>query len=338
MREQVTILMKRFAQMRDRIRGWVLGRTLHYLAMVDEPWYTWVNALANFYILMRNPERVTHPGNLHPDKTFYVIRDLPPTVGLAGWYDRVLGYMTRAERKGWIPVVDPPPPAQVNGGSWYDFFNGPSGHALAEVLESRNVVFASVHGVIHKRYSRRNIKRRNRLLKDIRLSDDACAFMEDHLPGTLPEAPVVGVVFRGTDYRCHGSYCPVGHAKVPSIDEFCDRIARDLDRWGLPSDGGSRLFVVTEEQEALDSIRSRFPSCRYVKKERYANFRFETTLPYLRLPNTTPKENNLLYLLDIYALSKCDYLVGGLTGAVLMALNLNGNRYKGVDIVKTGVN
>ena len=49
------------------------------------------------------------------------------------------------------------------------------------------------------------------------------------------------------------------------------------------------------------------------------------------------KENNFLYLLDIVSLSKCDYLIGGLVGAVLMALNLKGNNYKDVHILKTGV-
>lgn len=340
MRELVTILMKRFAQMRDRIRGWVLGRTLHYLAMVDEPWYTWVNALANFYILMRNPERVTHPGNLHPDKTFYVIRDLSPDVGVAGWYDRVLGYILHAERKGWIPIVDPSPPAQPDDGDWYAFFKAPTDIPLVEALQGRNVVISTVQGMIHKRFSRKNVARRHVICQRVPLSDDAQTYVDSHLQNLFAAtpSPIVAIRFRGTDYRSHGDYCPIGHAKVPDVDVFCDRVIADMEEWGIPVGKGEHIFLVTEEQEAFESILRRFPRCRYVAKERYANFNFKSYLTRQRLPTLTPKENNMMYLLEIYAMARCDYLIGGVNGGVLMALNLNGNRYKGVDIVKTGVN
>ena len=42
------------------------------------------------------------------------------------------------------------------------------------------------------------------------------------------------------------------------------------------------------------------------------------------------------YLLDLYALSKCDYLVGPMNGGVQMALNWNGNRYSDVHIIDLG--
>lgn len=98
------------------------------------------------------------------------------------------------------------------------------------------------------------------------------------------------------------------------------------------------VFVVTEEQEALDGIKKRFPKCRYVEKERFSNFSEGKYLCYRRLPTLTPKMNNFMYMLEIYAMSRCDYLIGGVNGGVLMALNLNGNQYKGVHVMNTGVN
>ena len=109
----------------------------HFLGTVQEPWYTWINALANAWILFRNPEKVVHLGTLHPDKTFYVIRDIQWHVGLAGWYDGVLGYIARAVKKGWIPVVDAPPAVLKDGGCWTDFFKGPSDYTMDEVLRSK---------------------------------------------------------------------------------------------------------------------------------------------------------------------------------------------------------
>lgn len=322
------------------IKDWLWTKSFHLLAKVDEPFYGPLNRFANFLTRIRHPERVRHLGDLHPDKTFYVIRDLPAFIGLGGWYDRVLGYLERAGRKGWVPVLDPPPSAQEDSGNWYTFFNAPSSYPIAEVLQSRNVVFATVQGMIYKRYNPKSVARRHRIGKRIGLSEASRRFIEERLPQTLDgiPSPAVGVMFRGTDYRAQGAYCPTGHAKVPAVGVFCDAVAEDLKRWGVPVGEGEHLFVVTEEQEALDSIRQRFPKCRFVEKERYANFKPGRWLAYLRLPNTTPKDNNFLYLLDIHALSRCDYLIGGINGCVLMALNLNGNRYRGVHILKTGVN
>jgi len=80
----------------------------HFLGGVQEPWYTLLNALANRWLLFKNPERVTCRGDLNEGKTIYLIRELSPHVGLAGWYDRVLGYVLRARKMGWVPVVVPP--------------------------------------------------------------------------------------------------------------------------------------------------------------------------------------------------------------------------------------
>ena len=125
---------------------------------------------------------------------------------------------------------------------------------------------------------------------------------------------------------------------TPDVDWFCDTVERDMRKWGVDVGDGSHIFVVTEEQEALDRIKQRFPKCRYVEKERFSNFKKGKYLCSLRLPTMTPKMNNFMYMLEIYALAKCDYLIGGVNGGVLMALNLNGNRYKGVHVFNTGVN
>jgi len=313
----------------------------HYLGTIQEPWYSWINALANLAIRLRKPERMMHPGDLHPGKIFYIIDDLSPYVGLAGWYDRILGYMLRAKRKGWTPIVVPCPPAQADDGDWAAFFSGPTPEIpVAEALQGRNVVHATPQGMIHKRYNRRNIAARHPLCAQVPLSDEAQAFVDSRLKPLFENMPrpSVAVRFRGTDYRSSGSYCPSGHAKVPDVDMFCDTVEADMKRWGVAVGEGASIFVVTEEQEALDAIRKRFPRCHFVEKERFANFKFGSYLNFHRLPTLTPKENNFMYLLEIYAMAKCDYLIGGVNGGVLMALNLNGNRYKGVNILNTGVN
>lgn len=58
-----------------KFRSWFNTKLFHFLGTVQEPWYTWLNAVANAWILFWNPEKVSHPGTMHSDKTFYVINN-----------------------------------------------------------------------------------------------------------------------------------------------------------------------------------------------------------------------------------------------------------------------
>ena len=309
-------------------------KVFHFLGTVQEPFYTWLNALANVLILLRNPEKVQHLGQLNPDKTFYVIRDVKSDVGVAGWYDAVLGYVDRALRKGWVPVVDAPPPVFEDGGCWYDFFKGPTDYSMEEVLKSKNVVFAVTQGMIHKRYSRRNITRRHELCKMVVPSDRLQRYLDEQLPLLFNAAPkkMVAVRYRGTDYRY-----ALAHAKVPDMDFFCKTVEADMVRWGVPVGEGEHIFFVTEDQAAFEAFTARFPKCRYVVKERISNYE-RGCICLQRMQTLSPLMNDFMYMLEVYALSQCDYLIGGVNGGVLMALNLNGNRYSGVHVMNTGVN
>ena len=307
----------------------------HFLGTVQEPWYTWLNALANALILIRNPERVMHPGTLNPEKTFYVLHDFPKHVGLAGWYDGVLGYVMWAIGKGWIPVAKAPPPALEDGGGWDDFFSIVGSPPVDEVMTSRNVVYAVTRGMIHKRYSRSSVAKRHPICEMVRPSDRLLKFLDERLPPLFEGAPepMVAVRFRGTDYRYAHA-----HAKVPDMDYFCGVVEADMRKWGVPTVGGEHILFVTEDQSAFDAFRRRFPRCRFVEKERIATFKRGVSICLQHLPTLSPLMNDFMYILEIYAMSKCDYLIGGVNGGVLMALNLNGNRYKGVHVLNTGVN
>jgi hypothetical protein len=46
---------------------------------------------------------------------------------------------------------------------------------------------------------------------------------------------MVAVMFRGTDYRT-----AIGHAKVPSVECFCERIEANLRKWNIPIADGAK--------------------------------------------------------------------------------------------------
>ena len=326
------------------LREWFFLRMLGLVAHVDEPLYSPIKSAVNAWLRFRGNEREVSLGELNGDKTFYVIREFPPSVGLAGWYDRAIGYIARAESKGWIPVIAPPEPdaSSRDVGDWYSYFAAPSAYAIDEVMKSRHVVFAVTQAVVHKRYNRREIDRRHRICRLIPPKREIMAFLETRAQEVLygmPPGRRVGAYYRGTDYKKHGDWRPFGHASVPDAEAWCDSLQEDLSRWGIAggSADGAGVFIVTEEQEALETIRKRFPDARFVNKERFSNFRYGVCLPQQRLANTSAFENNRLYLLDLFILSKCDYLFGTINGGLMMALNWNGNAYRDVHILDIGV-
>ena len=311
---------------------------LHVASRLPEPLYSWAIAVTNWWKLMRCPERKVEPaGNLHPDRTFYVIEALTRGTGVASWYDRALGYMLRAERMGWEPVVADT--ADEFGQRWEMYFGNPSRVPLDEVRRSRNVIYAHPSlTVTYRRLNRGNIEKRHRLATAIPLAAEAETFVKSRMETLFGGAvrPMVGAYLRGTDYRATKDWRPVGHFIVPGAAQFAERLEADCRKWGIEVADGAHFFFVTEEQESLDFLIARYPKARYVQKERFSNFKHGVCLSMQSLRNTSRETNNMLYLLDLYALARCDYLVGPMNSGMQMALNLNGNVYRDVDIIDLG--
>lgn len=319
------------------------------LARIPEPLYSWLKDADNWFSLLRCPELVEHSceseGGLHPDKTIYVIGDFSYSVGLASWYDNVLGRMKRAQRKGWIPVVARTAPDAGSGevaerGDWYEYFSPVSDVSPDDVQKCANVVRARPLQMIHKRFNRREIAIRHSMSNCASFNHKTMDFILPRYKSLFGDkgGDFVGIYYRGTDYRKEGDYCPAGHAAVLEYDAFIDYIEHVLAGWHVSAQKGERLFFVTEEDEALKAFLGRFPLANYFQKPRFMRGEIKTKTPMHVPHGTTFKENNRMYLLDLYSLSRCGYLIGPMNSGLLMALNLNGNRYKGVHIMKTGVN
>ncbi len=75
-------------------------------ARIQEPFYSWIMGIYNKLLQIRNPENILHLGQEYPDKTFYIIRLDNQGIGLASFFDEVLGAMKYAQKRGYIPVVD----------------------------------------------------------------------------------------------------------------------------------------------------------------------------------------------------------------------------------------
>lgn len=324
-----------------------LSEMLHYYeTRIQEPFYSWIMAAYNKLLMIRNPEKMTHPGIKNPQQTFYMIRLDNQGIGLASFYDEVLGAMKYASKRGYVPVVDISDPdcslvdPERKGDAWEYYYAGieTNGkiYSKEDAAAAANVIYHDQRLItLYKRYSPKEIYCRSELSKRIYYNEETKCFLEKMEREILAEMPRIAVYYRGTDYKTHGNYVPVGHPKVMEIESFWHEVREYADKVGCPN-----IFFVTEEQEALDYVLLNKEELKvaYIPKKRFSNFGFDTSISSKILPGVSRFENNLLYLLDLDMMSKCQYLFGPFNSGIQMALNLNGGEYRDVHIVDIGRN
>lgn len=316
------------------------------LGKVKEPLYSLLICLFNKVKLIRNPEKIKSYGELNPNVTFYVISNLPG--GLASQYDAALGYIDRAIKKGYIPIIDLQntdngclkDEEREESNPWAYYFSQPiingiqKEYTLEEVYKSNRVIHCNSLHMVYKRVNKKNIHKRYLLSQYINVVEAQYNSIKQIYEELLKNSTdnIIGAYYRGTDYKTVGDWRPVGHAKVPQIEMFCDALEKNMEKWNCYS-----VFFMTEEQEALEYFVKRFPQARYINKERFNNFSYGKTIAEQVPQSTSRFKNNLLYLADIYILSKCQYLVGTVNSGLLMAMNWNNNTYKDYDILSYGI-
>lgn len=315
------------------------------LSKFGEPIYSVLIYIGNKLLLLKNREKCTQYGPLNPEKYFYVISNLAG--GAASQYDAVLGYIRRANKKGYIPIVDLNNSSndclrdngQKENNPWEYYWEQPydyrsqKRYTLDEVYKSKNVIHNTGLHMIYKRVNKKNVNKRFETSKIIPFKKAHQLFFENLYENLLGacKGGVIGAYYRGTDYKTVGDWHPSGHAKVPEIEQYCNVIEEDMKKWKC-----KEVFFVTEEQEALEYFLTRFPEAKYIVKERFSNFAYGRTIAEQVPGNTTRYQNNLLYLADIYMLSRCNYLIGTINSGMLMAMNLNNNKYEDVHVLKLG--
>lgn len=319
-------------------------RVLHFLSTVQEPWYSIIVKIVNISRLIRTPERKKCYGEKNPDKIFYVIRNLPGG-GWAGQYDSVLGFLDRAYKKGYTPVIDfnIEQPDNLHDdereekNSWDYYFLQPMAedgqrYSLEDVYQSKNVIISTPQSTIYTRLNEKEIFKRYNLGKKIPFKQNVQEYFDKVKHEMLCE-DTIGAYYRGTDYKTTDTWTPAGHPRVPEVEAWADELDKKISLWGT-----SKLYIVTEEQEALEYLIKRYPSAKYVKKARFSNFKYGVSISKQNIEGVSRYTNNLLYLLDIYILSQCTYLVGTWNGGIRTAINWNGNQYRDICIMDLGTN
>lgn len=273
-------------------------------------------------------------GTANPDLSFYVIWRDRFGSGFFSNLQHVLAHLKRAELLGMIPVVDfanfktlynEREPVSGTENAWEYYFEPVTGHELGEVYSSKNVFFCdgqfswsmgaylsdSTFYEIYGKY----VTPHERIMKK------AEAFWESI--GEPKEA--LGVHFRGKEQNYAS-----GHPFCPTKGQIYRCIDRILAKYPIDT-----IFLVTEDQRYLDSLRKRYGKLIFAT----GSFRSRKGNAYNMHPRA--KHRYLLgeeVLIDSLLLAKCRGLLHGSSNVSEFARFINHGAYSFRYYIDNGVN
>ena len=289
-----------------------------------------------FYQMVEN-NKVSF-GELNADKTFFLIVCDSETAGLFSHYKFAITNIMYALDKNYIPVIDMQSKKNAylknekvgKENSWEYYFEQPENIGLEEVYKSKNVVIVKDYIVLG--YADCSISKINKLdtyainkynnihQKYIRIQANVKKVIEQKYKQTFGNIvnynKVCGVLFRSTDYA---QIKPTGHTIQPSIEQMVDKIIELKRKWNF-----EYLYVATESQEAIDAFHNEFgDNMLYLQRERFqqTNKKWLSQIEFERENDQYIK--GIDYLTEMQLLSKCNYLIAGVTCGTTGVLIMN---------------
>ncbi len=284
-------------------------------------------------------------GGLYDSKTFYIIRVKPLTSSLGPLILWVMVQLKVVEEKGYIPVIDfsdfwnifleSYEIGIVN--SWEYYFEQPTQFSLSAVHHAKNVIIGSADPY-------HSNKELTALIEQPEFLEEYCRIFNKyiHVNKRLekkimaiynklfhPSWKVLGVVYRGTDYR---NRPVINENRQPSMEELMRKATELMESWGC-----DHLFLSTEDKGAVEEFRQVFGDKMVcVEKERYdSSVAYTQTYRFEREFDAYLKGEE--YLTEIYILSKCNCLLSGRCGILAVALPMNNGQYEEKYIYDLGV-
>lgn len=299
-------------------------------------------------------ERKLHLGNLNPDKTFYVIRNVTEAQGLLNNYIEVLRKIQYAFEKGYIPIVDflhyYRPGMQDEAfaykeNSWEYYFKQPQEeYSLEEVYESRNVVLSYGIDIMDNenwpKYTSESydVKQYHELYTKYAQINSNIMDMVDKSYEELfkGKGKILGVAFRRelergvalgiplyTEALCH-------HPKM-SLAQLKEKINEHMS-----TDDFDAFFLAGDDRETINIFRAEYGD-KCIIFERMLPHYFKNGKPIVRREDVLVEYNskdNLQaikskeYLIESVLLSRCNSILGIETSVCACARIINGDSYE----------
>ena len=222
------------------------------------------------------------------------------------------------------------------------YFKQPNGMTKQDVLESSYVTESkSAQGVIIEREFKRDTyemtaeyqsKLAEMYRKYIRLNEKTEKMIQNDLKDIFDNSKVLGVHFRGTDYKAGYQNHPV----AVQIEQTITQVKKSLEKNIF-----QKIFLATDEKNAVERFEKEFPGKVFYFQDVY---RGEGNTSVAFSQSDRPNHHYRLgyeVLRDMYALAACDGLVAGLSQVVNCARIVkesSGEEYDTLCIINNGIN
>lgn len=262
---------------------------------------------------------------------------------LGGWFalclDHILPACYKCEQKHELPVIDMYTHKerlkfQCDVNIWECFYEQPAGVSLSDAIKSNDIKKRDIlanrklnpwtpQGVVS------NVRQRECFCslwnKYIVLRKEVQKIIDDeydNIIGANKDNNVLGCSLRGTDYL---SLQPLGHSRLPTIDEYISGIHKYRKRWNC-----AKIYISTEDDRIYKRIKDEFGDLVVFYEEPRINI--NAPIDYNRDHGSI-----LNYIVSKGILAKCDYLLGVITGGTLASIGMNDLKYRDMYIFQKGV-
>lgn len=276
-------------------------------------------------------ERITHPGKLYPDQTFYVIRRHSSRAGLFSFYVTNLGSIVEARKKSYIPVIDMQnsinpmltPERLGHENAWTDYFQQPAGFDLNDLEDAENVILGSIDPPVYYPDDDLLLKKqeseiafwRNQAHQNITLRDDIQKTIDEQYHTFSRNGRLLGVLCRGTDYLL---LHPKNHPVQPDPDLVIEDCRKALNKYNC-----SGIYLATEDRDIYGKFQEAFGDLIVSYQKHHFTTASGENLNDVANRQIDPRIRNTEYLISIGILARCSFLIAGATsgslGAVLMS-------------------
>lgn len=282
-------------------------------------------------------------GNLNKGVELYVIRRRPPAWGLFSNILFVIQGLIYAKHHSYEPVVDMEnywvrelsSVRAINNSknAWCYFFEQTSQYSISEAYRSKNVILSDAGNILPRDHPLSLQNDTLLLNKDyilefqqiinshIRLNHFTSDFVEKSFNQVqIDPTETLGIFIRGTAYF---NKFTQENFSTPDLDFLMKAIENKLSRINVSS-----IFLVTEDFRIYNEIREKFYDYKFLPSLRYkANL---TETEWVKSQNTTRDgglrnmgyNNNLIYLTEVFLLSKIKNFVGTYSNPTAFALGL----------------
>lgn len=293
---------------------------------------------------------IDHMGDENPNNLVYFIDGVRKGDGFFAEYRRTLNYLYYADKHGLLPVVYYSSDylyaerETINGytNPYEYYYKQPVGISVDSALTSCNVVrneFAHSFYAEHLKVDENGYVIEDKYIaemakiaqKYIRYEDNMMKYLDDSSRDILHQQKVLGVHYRGGDFKKNFK----NHPSLVSLDEYADEINKALEEKQF-----DKIFVATDDSEALSFFEQKYGDLvlSYSDVIRTKN---DESVAFSE--NERVHHHYLLgreVLRDMYTLAQCDGLIAGRSQVSICTLiekKKNQQEYRYIKIIDKGL-